>query len=239
VATGLGHERILASYDSRVIPAIVLAAGKSSRMGRVKANLPVSAAVGDDATAVRGDTFLTHIVKALREAGIDDVVIVVGHEKDAVLASFGASGLPARFVENPDYERGQFSSLLAGLRVVDRPGVVAAIVTLVDVPFVSAPTIRAVIDRYRRTHAPVVRPARAGRHGHPLLIDRALFDRLRQADGTDGAKPVVRAYATADGEVEVDDEGAFTDIDTPEEYARALSVFSRAARGAADDGGQG
>ena len=225
VASDVGHGGILASYDPCVIPAIVLAAGKSTRMGRVKANLPLGP-VG----RVKDDTFLTHVVRTLHDAGIDDVVIVVGHEKDAVLGSFAASGLSARFVENTDYESGQLSSLLAGLRVVDRPGVVAALVTLVDVPFVSAATVRAVIDRYHKTHAPVVRPARKGRYGHPMLFDRALFDQLRHADPGEGAKPVVRAHATPNGEVEVDDEGAFGDIDTPEEYERALSVFGRAAR---------
>lgn len=209
---------ILASYDPCVIPAIVLAAGRSSRMGRLKANLPL----GSD------ETFLTHIVRTLGEAGIDDVIIVVGHEMDAVLGRFAASGLSARFVENADYESGQFSSLLAGLRVVDRPGVVATLVTLVDVPFVSTATVRAVLERYHQTHAPIVRPTRGGRHGHPLLVDRSLFDQLRHADPTEGAKPVVRAHVTPDGEVEVDDEGAFGDIDTPEEYERALSVFERA-----------
>jgi molybdenum cofactor cytidylyltransferase len=225
VTSEVGHGGILASYDPCVIPAIVLAAGKSTRMGRLKANLPVGP-VGP----VKNDTFLTHLVRTLRDAGIDDVVIVVGHEKDAVLGSFAGSGLSARFVENTDYESGQLSSLLAGLRVVDRPGVVAALVTLVDVPFVSAATVRAVIDRYHQTHAPVVRPARKGRYGHPMLVDRALFDQLRHADPGEGAKPVVRAHATPNGEVEVDDEGAFDDIDTPEEYERALSVFGRAAR---------
>ena len=225
VASDVGHGGILASYDPCVIPAIVLAAGKSTRMGRVKANLPLGP-VG----RVKDDTFLTHVVRTLHDAGIDDVVIVVGHEKDAVLGSFAASGLSARFVENTDYESGQLSSLLAGLRVVDRPGVVAALVTLVDVPFVSAATVRAVIDRYHETHAAVVRPVRNCRYGHPMLVDRALFDQLRHADPGEGAKPVVRAHSTPNGEVEVDDEGAFDDIDTPEEYERALSVFGRAAR---------
>lgn len=226
VSIDVGHKGILASYDPYVIPAIVLAAGKSSRMGRLKANLPVSAANPENNV----DTFLTHIVRTLLDAGIDDVVIVLGHEMDAVLQTFAESGLPARFVENADYASGQLSSLLAGLRVVDRPGVVATLVTLVDIPFVSAATVRAVVERYQRTHAPIVRPTRGGRHGHPLLVDRALFDELRHADPSAGAKPVVRAHATADGDVEVDDEGAFADIDTPEDYTRALSVFGRAAR---------
>jgi molybdenum cofactor cytidylyltransferase len=221
---------ILQSVLRGVIPAIVLAAGKSSRMGRLKANLPVAS--GPLKNGENKDTFLTHIVRTLLDAGIDDVVIVLGHEMDAVVRSFSESGLRARFVENSDYASGQLSSLIAGLRVVDRPGVVAALITLVDVPFVSAETVRAVVERYQRTRAQIVRPTRGGRHGHPLLVDRVLFDQLRHADPAEGAKAVVRAHATADGEVEVDDEGAFADIDTPADYARMLSVFEGGARAA-------
>src|SRR5262249_39837390 len=132
----------------------------------------------------------------------------------------------ARFVLNADYEAGQLSSLLAGLRVVDRPGVAAAVVTLVDTPLVSAATVRAVIERYRQTHAPILRPADGSRPGHPVLMDRGLFDALRAQDAAQGAKPVIRAHASAAGDVAVDDEGAFIDIDTPAEYEAALSRLS-------------
>jgi molybdenum cofactor cytidylyltransferase len=198
-----------------MIPVIVLAAGKSTRMGRPKANLTLAP---NDAAGEGGETFLTRIVRTFLDAGIDDVVVVVGHEAEAVASTFARSGLPARFVENADHESGQLSSLLAGLRVVDRPGVVATLVTLVDVPLLSAGTIRAVVDRYRQTHAPVVRPSRGAEHGHPLLIDRSLFDALRHADPLTGAKPVVRAHATREGDIEIHDVGAFADIDTPADY---------------------
>ena len=195
-----------------VIPAIVLAAGRSSRMGRAKATLPA----GD------GHTFLTRIVQTFRDAGIDDVIVVVGHEADAIAQSFSESGLPARFVVNREYDRGQWSSMLAGLNAIDRPGVAAVLVTLVDVPLVSAATVRAVCESYRVTHAPIVRPTSGERHGHPLLIDRSVFAALRGADPTTGAKPIVRAHASPAGDIPIDDEGAFTDIDTPEEYERLL-----------------
>jgi molybdenum cofactor cytidylyltransferase len=196
-----------------MIPALVLAAGRSSRMGRAKASLPID----------NRDTFLTRIVRTFLEAGVDDVVIVVGHEAESIVEAFASSGLTARFVHNPDYDLGQLSSLLTGLAVVDRPGVGAALVTLVDVPLVSAGTVRTVLDCYRRTRAPIVRPTDGGRHGHPLIIDRSLFDPLRAADPSLGAKPIVRAYASQTGDVLVDDEGAFTDIDTDEDYRRVLS----------------
>jgi molybdenum cofactor cytidylyltransferase len=195
---------------ARMIPAIVLAAGKSSRMGRPKAALPLAG----------GDTFVTRIVRTLKAASVEDVVVVVGHDAGAVVDAFAASDLEARFVENPDYEQGQLSSLLAGLRVVDRPGVVAALVTLVDVPLVSEATIRAVVDRYRMTRSPVVRPVRGNQHGHPVLIDRSLFDALRRSDPSEGAKGVIRANVSAEGDVPVDDDGAFVDADTPEDYER-------------------
>ena len=197
-------------YDDRVIPAIVLAAGKSSRMGRPKATLPLPG----------GDTFLTRIVRTFIDAAIEDVVVVVGHDAHVIVEAFAGSALSARFVENPDYEQGQLSSLLAGLRVVDRPGVVAALVTLVDVPLVGVSTVRAVVERYQATHAPIVRPVRGMEHGHPVLIDRSLFDAIRRADPRAGAKAIVRAHASSSGDVEVGDDGAFVDVDTPVEYER-------------------
>jgi molybdenum cofactor cytidylyltransferase len=197
-------------YDRRVIPAIVLAAGRSSRMGRAKATLPL----GDS------DTFLTRIVRTFRAAGVDDVIVVVGHDAETVAASFARSGLAARFVVNPGYDRGQLSSLVAGLSAIDRPGVAAALVTLVDVPLISASTVRAVLDRYRTSRAPIVRPTSGDRHGHPLLIDRSLFGALRAGDAAAGAKPIVRAHASAAGDLAVDDEGAFIDIDTDDDYRR-------------------
>ena len=199
-----------------VIPAVILAAGKSTRMGRAKATLP----------AGRGsDTFLTRTIRTFQHADVDDVVVVVGHEAEAVRDSVAASGLMARLVVNADYEQGQLSSVLTGLRAIDRPGVNAMLLTLVDAPFVSAETVRAVVQRYRAVHAPIVRPVRGAEHGHPVLIDRSLFDAIRAADPASGAKPIVRAHVSAAGDVAIDDEGAYLDIDTPEDYARALAIF--------------
>ena len=182
-------------------------------MGRAKATLPIGGS----------DTFLTRIVRTFRDAGVDDVIVVVGHDAETIAEAFAATDLAARFVINRDYDRGQLSSLVAGINAIDRPGVVAALITLVDVPLVSAATVRAVIDHYRASRLPVVRPTSGARHGHPLLIDRILFDGIRHADPLAGAKPVVRAHATAAGDLPIADEGAFTDIDTAEEYERWIS----------------
>jgi molybdenum cofactor cytidylyltransferase len=195
-----------------VIPAIVLAAGKSTRMGRSKALLPLD---GDE-------TFLTRIIATFKAAEVEDVVVVVGHDAPTIIDAYDRRPATARFVLNPDYEAGQLTSLVAGLRVVDRPGVAAALVALVDAPFFQAATVRALVDRYRRTRARIVRPVHGGRHGHPVLIDRSLFDAIGAADPSQSAKAIVRAHASPDGDVEVNDEGAFADIDTPADYEARL-----------------
>jgi molybdenum cofactor cytidylyltransferase len=197
-----------------MVPALVLAAGRSTRMGRPKAILPL-----DDS-----DTFLTRVIRTLQDAQIEDVVVVLGTEVGAIAQLVERSGLSARMVVNEHSDSGQLSSLVAGLRAIDRPGVSAMLVTLVDMPLVTAATVSAVIDRYRTSRAPIVRPVRGGRHGHPVLFDRTLFAAIRAADPTQGIRPVVRAHATPAGDVEVDDEGAFIDIDTPDDYARAIGA---------------
>ena len=176
--------------------------------GRPKALLPLGS----------GHTFISHIVRAFLDGGVDDVVVVAGHEADAVASSLRQGAALARLVVNHQYLTGQFSSVLRGLDAIDRPGVTAMLMTLVDVPLVSSSTIRAVVQRFRETGAPVVRPVRGSEHGHPVLIARPLFDLLRRADPATGAKPVVRAHVSLAGDMMVDDDGAFRDIDTPEDY---------------------
>ena len=180
-------------------------------MGRPKALLPLG-----------GGTFITRLCSTLTAAGLDDVIVVAGAEIEAVRSAVCRAGLSARIIENPRRDEGQLSSVLAGLAVADHPGVEAVVVHLVDAPFVSSGTVRAVMDAFRRTRAPVVRPVINGRHGHPVLFARSVFDELRRADPSLGAKAVVRAHAAEVFEVPVDDAGACQDIDTPADYARFI-----------------
>lgn len=198
-----------------MIPAIVLAAGKSSRMGRTKALLPID-----------GEIFVTRIVRTLRQGGADAIVVVIGGDAASVRAALPRDEPWLSTVENPHYEDGQLSSLLVGLHAVEQrhDDVEAVMVTLVDLPLISAETVKAVFQAFRaNTGAPIVRPRRGSRHGHPAIFNRSIFGELRRADPSKGAKPVVHAHAADEVHVDVDDDGSFIDIDTPDDYARLVS----------------
>jgi molybdenum cofactor cytidylyltransferase len=173
------------------------------------------------------DVFVTHVAKTLHDAQVSDIVVIIGHEAAAVRQAVEASGISLRVVENRRYEEGQFSSIVAGLHAVSRPDVDATLLALVDTPLFAATTVRALVERFEATRAPVVRAVRGAEHGHPVLIAATLFDEILRADPSQGAKQVIRAHASGLGDVQVDDPGAFEDIDTPADYARLVADRGR------------
>jgi CTP:molybdopterin cytidylyltransferase MocA len=203
-----------------MLAAIILAAGDSTRMGRPKALLP-------DAD---GRPFVARLVRTFAAAGIERVVVVTGGRHEAIVEALTADGspFPPACVRNPDPSRGQLSSLWVGLDAADRSEVDGVLVTPVDIPMIRAVTIRRVVEAWTETRAPIVRPAVGERHGHPVLFDRAVFEALRDASLTEGARVVVRANADRLVNVVVDDEGCLVDVDTPADYE---ALISRTPRG--------
>lgn len=190
-------------------------------MGEAKAALPFG---------TTGGTILSRVVSTILGGGVPTVVVVSGAHIDAIRHAMPRHEPRARVIEHPGWEQGQLSSLIAGLDAIDQPLLEAVLVMPVDVPLVTPPTVAAVVAAWRRTRAPIVRPAdpstslRAGaaRHGHPVIFDRSVFDDLRSADPNVGAKAVFAMYRDRVLDVEVKDAGAFEDIDTPADYHRLL-----------------
>jgi CTP:molybdopterin cytidylyltransferase MocA len=176
-----------------------------------------------------GRPFVSSIVRAFAAAGIIDIVIVTGRDHDRVVEAVRGDAPPVepRFACNPEPSRGQLSSLWVGMDAVIAPTTAAMLVTLVDVPLISPATVTAVVDTWRRTGAPIVRPALGERHGHPVLFDRVLFQELREAPLEQGAKTVVRRHERELVNVPVSDERCLVDVDTPQDY-EALSKLPTA-----------
>jgi molybdenum cofactor cytidylyltransferase len=195
-----------------MIGALILAAGASTRMGRPKAGLPLSG----------GQTFLSRVVRTLTSAGLPRIAVVLGAHEEEVRRAWQGRSRTVQFVRNAGWERGQLSSVLAGLDAMRSPVLEGLLVTLVDVPLVSVDTVRALVAAWRRTRAPVVRPVMGTRHGHPVIFDRATFAALAAADPAMGAKAVVRAFQAGSLSVPVTDRGAFLDADTPDDYSALL-----------------
>ena len=200
--------RRLALYDAWVVPGVILAGGASMRMGSPKALL------ADD----RGQPFVVRLVRAMAEAGLRELVVVSGYEHDSIVAALVSCPVPVQVVRNHDPVRGQLSSLWTAMDEVCLPETEAIVVMLVDVPLVTPATIRTVVDAWKSSHAPIVRPAVGPRRGHPVVFDRSVFEELRRAPLDEGARAVVRAHANDILDVPVADTGCLTDIDTPADY---------------------
>ena len=190
-----------------MIAGLILAAGESSRMGTPKATL-----------AYRGRTFLETIVQTLREAGIERIVVVLGHRAEEIQRQVKIG--PAQAIINPYYRTGQTSSLQAGLRALLADELEGVLLCLVDHPAVSAETVRRTMATFRQGGAPVVIPTYQGRRGHPALIGRQLFDELLRLASDAGADSVIRKYRSGTQFVAVEDEGVVTDVDDPDSYRR-------------------
>jgi molybdenum cofactor cytidylyltransferase len=199
------------NYNPAMVAGIILAAGRSTRMGRSKALL----------TTPDGPTFVARLIQTLGSGGVD-APLVVGRPDDDALRS-EVESLGARFVINPDADAGgQLSSLLAGLDKADRPGIRGVMVIPVDAPMVRPETVSRLIAVFTDATGSIVRPRYQDRNGHPVIFSRGVFDDLRHANPEIGAKAVLRAHQDEIINVQVDDPGVVADIDTPQDYEKLV-----------------
>lgn len=196
------------------IGAIVLAAGRSSRMA------PRNKLLIEDRDGV---PMVARVVDAVLASPARPVIVVTGHAADAVRAAL--AGRDVTFAHNPDHEQGLSSSLRVGLDALgDR--VDAVLVCLGDMPLVTPALIERLISAYDAEEGRlIVVPVAGGRHGNPVLWDKTFFPAMRAITGDVGARHLLGENAESVHEVLLEDEAALADFDTPDALASAPDLF--------------
>lgn len=196
------------------VSAILLAAGRSQRMGRSKPLLPL----GDRPV-------ICHCLDGLLDAEIDEVIVVTAQNRAEI--EFAVGALPVRLVDNPDPASDMAGSVRVGMQAVSAAAT-AVLVCPVDHPLVSAITLHALIEEHRLDPAAILIPFFKERRGHPTLFPRAVIEELH---GAATLRDVVRRDPARVRLIEVADEGAVIDMDTPDDYARVQAEYWRRRTG--------
>jgi molybdenum cofactor cytidylyltransferase len=201
--------------DGRRVAAIVLAAGRSTRMGGPNKLL----------AEIGGRPLVRIVTEQALASRAGPVIVVTGHERTKVEAAL--AGLKVRLVHNPDYAAGLSTSLKAGLSVLPSTAD-GAIVCLGDMPQVTAGLIDRLVEAFDPERgALVVVPTIEGKRGNPVVWSRRFFPDLMALEGDVGARHLIATYADVVSEVPVEDSAALTDVDTPDALQAVKAELER------------
>lgn len=198
------------------LTGVVLAGGRSARMGAPKALLDY-----------RGAPFVTRILDVLAAVEVRPRLVIVGADAAPIRAA--VADHDCRVVENPDVDGGPIASLRVALRALPPLQPAGLLVWPVDLPHVRVTTVERLIDVHRRSGAPAVVPAFAERRGHPVIWSSVTFDDLltNPAADRDGARAVLHALGAAVAVIPVDDPAVVASVNTPEDYERLVREWNR------------
>ena len=206
-------EPVAVSAEKKVA-AVVLAAGRSTRMGGPNKML----------AELNGKPLVRIVTEQALASKASPVIVVTGHQADEVEKAL--QGLDVTFVRNPDFASGLASSVRAGIAAVPA-SVAGAMVCLGDMPLIDKGLLDKLIAAFSPERGSLIAvPVSGGRRGNPVLWSRRFFGELMAIDGDIGGRHLVDHHSEAVVEVPVDGDGAFLDIDTPQ----VLEVVQRAAR---------
>ena len=200
-----------------MIHAIVLAAGRSTRMGDdvQKLLLPFG-----------GETVVGRVVGELQRSPIDRIHVVVGGaDEDRVREAL--ADLSPDFVTNPDNTAEMLSSVRCGLKALPA-GCEAVVLALGDQPTISSDLIVEMIDAFRGSERDIVVPVHDGRRGHPLLFSSRFREETLQSYDDVGLRGLLHAHPQQVHELQTADSSVLTDIDYPADYRRELERLDKA-----------
>ena len=192
-----------------MLAAAILAAGESQRMGQPKALVPF-----------QGLSFVEHLITATRHARIGLTRIVLGAGANDIRAKLPVDS--ASIVVNPDWPKGQLSSIHAAIRSLPSGATEGLMICPVDHPLISPHLVAQLVRSFDATDKPVILPKYHGRRGHPVIFRAALYEELLAAPDEVGARQVVWDHATEITEVETEEEGVILNLNDPETLRKAL-----------------
>ena len=191
-----------------MIVSIILSAGESKRMGIPKQLLPWGKSV-----------ILQQVIDNATASRLDKIVLVLGSHADDIVGKIKVSS-KTRIVVNQNFKEGMSSSVICGVK--NAPAAAEAYMLLLgDQPFISSEILNKLIDSYQTGHHGIIIPVYNGKRGHPVIFGGKYTQELL-AIGDGGAKVVVDNHAQDILEVNVDSPEILTDIDTPQDYQKAL-----------------
>jgi molybdenum cofactor cytidylyltransferase len=184
------------------ITAVVLAAGKSTRMGVANKLL----------LEIDGCSMVEHVIKGLDDSKVSDVIVITGYQDDLIRAALEDYNI--RFVHNPDYASGLSTSLVTGLNALDSD-VDGVLMCLGDMPRVTADNINQLIDAFNPDVGDeICIPVYQGKRGNPVLWSRRFFSEMAEVHGDVGAKHLIGEYDESVCEVPMTEAGVLIDFDT-------------------------
>ncbi|MBV6395511.1 MAG: Molybdenum cofactor cytidylyltransferase [Anaerolineales bacterium] len=190
------------------ITALILAAGQSTRMGQPKMLLPWGET-----------TVLGQVIETIRRAGLDDIIVVTGGERERVEKL--VTSYKVQVAHNMDFKSGgMLSSLQCGLRAL-KPTAGAALIFLGDQPQIQERSVQAVTSRFEETKANLVVPSYQMRRGHPWLAARPLWSEILSMPAVESPRDFLNRHATGIEYVTVDDPSILADLDTPDDYLKS------------------
>lgn len=196
-----------------MISLVILAAGESTRMKENKLLLKLG-----------GETLIERVVKTVKGSSADEVIVVLGHEAEKVREQLVK--LDCKLVVNENYMRGQSESVKVGLAAV-ASSAEAVMILPADVALIDAESINSVIDEHRKSKSHIVIASHKHQSGHPILLDRALFQEVSQIDESAlGLKAVINRHRSEVKYVEVGTENVLIDIDTREEFDKYFRTLT-------------
>ncbi|ETX03529.1 MAG: hypothetical protein ETSY2_33215 [Candidatus Entotheonella gemina] len=195
------------------VVGVVLAAGESRRMGKLKALLPFGER-----------TVIEQVIHNLLQVNLDSVTVVLGHRASEIAAVL--EPLPVRILHNVRYREGMTSSVRTALQQIV-PVPEAYLLALADQPHLGHEPAQRVLEAFAQTHHGLVIPTYQGKRGHPIILSGKYRQEVLALDREQGLNLVTRGHPEDTLEVPLADDGILQDMDYPEEYEAVLKRWQQ------------